>query len=337
MLTPNILESTFGIQLKFGLFCYMLASINPAPIHVYSGSQYKSAPIVIVAVLAMGEQSAWTCQLQMVIKGGFLKKGWAVPVTVVDDVPCMTLEKSHRELARAFGLDVTVRSPFQGVTVFDYIKCARDSKVDDLLREHLKTEDPMAETTSSQQVIASEGRTKLFIDAKVPATIVVTLEAFTCGDGVEVPPFEMTVVATSKRLGAPQVQVCPEVLEWLSKAHKHDWSAHIKSEERATPKKRQASELCDLPELQKPLKYQKTGKLAIYFNYRGQTGRWSRVQKKIDDLIGSCPQHNRSVIDNISENLMALYSKYHHGEHGDLCDDDQAIDEGDKTYESKTE
>ena len=263
----------------------------------------------------MGEQpEPWKCELRVVVTGGFLKKPWPVEVQLIDTEAYMSLQTTHnRDLARALGLDSSLRSPFSNVTVFDYIKSLRDSKIDDLITEHMKKNDPMAEDTPSARRLDSQGRVQKFEDAGVPATVEIDLPSFVDGD-LEIPAYTMTVASTPKRLGAPRVQVRPEVFDWLLKAIKHDWSSQVANHgDDPTPTKRQRDvDVPELPELAKPLKYRFTGKLAIYFNYRGISGTWNRKTTQIDNMMGSDPVANRNLIENLSVRMLELYNNYHH-------------------------
>ena len=104
------------------------------------------------------------------------------------------------------------------------------------------------------------------------------------------------------------MEVTPENFEWLRMAAQVDWDIG------ARPEKRSIDELdaTTLPELQSPLKYQKTptGKLQIICNYF-QDGAWKKHQKVLGVNVNSDNSSLQAIVRSCESEVLAFYSSHH--------------------------
>jgi hypothetical protein len=276
------------------------------------------------------EPEPWRCTTTVVLEGGFLKKPWPCPVQNVMGMQFMCLKKTDAQLIK--GLGYSAASGYEGrykgkeLTVFEYIRLARNKAVDDFILE--KSADPMAdEGMEASRVNAN--RSKLFTDVSVEPIVPVKLAAFVTPSGTRIAEHTMNIISTPSRVPAPMVECCPATMQWLMEACTIDWQADQPELFAKLTRKRPPPET--LPTLASPLKYSTSGKLAIFVNVHksdDKGARWSRHQKIIEDLLGDDEEKNTQIVENVATSVLKYYTAHHQHveEEADNADEAEGAD-----------
>jgi hypothetical protein len=104
--------------------------------------------------------------------------------------------------------------------VVGLLKGIRDSHIDSLIKEHIKSEDPMAEADVEPDIAR---RTVAFHKAGVSPVITLKLPGFTLQDGKVVQPTSFRFLSSAKKSMCVSMECTEEALQWLHDACKHKW------------------------------------------------------------------------------------------------------------------
>jgi hypothetical protein len=107
--------------------------------------------------------------------------------------------------------------------VVNLLKGIRDSHIDSLIKEHIKSDDPMAEHEVEPDI---HRRTAAFHKAGVSPVITLALPGFTLKDGKVVQATSLKFLSTAKKSNCVSMECTEAALQWLHDACKHDWPAH---------------------------------------------------------------------------------------------------------------
>lgn len=108
------------------------------------------------------------------------------------------------------------------VAVVNLLKGIRDSHIDSLIKEHIKSDDPMAEQEVEPDI---QQRTAAFHKAGVSPVITLTVPGFTLKDGKKVQSASFKFLSTAKKCRCVSMECTEAALQWLHDACKHDWPA----------------------------------------------------------------------------------------------------------------
>jgi hypothetical protein len=108
------------------------------------------------------------------------------------------------------------------VAVVNLLKGIRDSHIDALIKEHIKSDDPMAEQGVEPDI---QRRTAAFHKAGVSPVITLTVPGFTLKDGTNVQSASLKFLSTAKKSMCVSMECTEAALQWLHDACKHDWPA----------------------------------------------------------------------------------------------------------------
>ena len=103
---------------------------------------------------------------QITVKGGCVKGEVITKVKTVDGAQgkeFAILGYGNRGLARNFGLGMEQTNPWSAISLVEMPQTLRDDKVDEIIREHVKNMDPMADSGAPVSDLPMCGREKSFL------------------------------------------------------------------------------------------------------------------------------------------------------------------------------
>ena len=156
------------------------------------------------------------------IDGGYGKEH-AIETRAIDNLDFMEITHESRGLARCMGLDMSLSRPWATVDFIAYLIKARDDQVDEVIKTHQCSDDPMASEEVGDVVIKK--RTAGFQQAQVAEVIEVKVPGFTTTSGEIVEARTIKMVSSARRNKSCELEVSTDVLQWLIKAVWHKWSA----------------------------------------------------------------------------------------------------------------
>ena len=114
----------------------------------------------------------------------------------------IALNKQDRKLARALGIQIGERNPWEGNHFLMQLANIRDSAVDSLIHRARMDDDPCGDADDNDSpldVQFKKGRMKLFEASNVPASIEIVYPGFTTAEGMRIPDTTLNVISTPKR------------------------------------------------------------------------------------------------------------------------------------------
>jgi len=158
----------------------------------------------------------------------------------------------------------------------------------------------------NMQPLPSRGRAVGFGEAKIPATISVTMPDFVTPDGEKINQHTVRVTTAPKRRANVSMEATCDNFEWLLKAAKVDWDTPAKTD------KRRPDPCPDLPELSFPCKYHKHGggKIKIWCSYR-QNGMWKKHQRSVVVDAESGNSNLEGIVRRCESQVLAFYKDNH--------------------------
>jgi hypothetical protein len=263
----------------------------------------------------------------VVVEGGFLTAPWAVKTISIGDRDFITLYKCDRMLAKALGLNMSERAPFQTSSVFEHRAAARDRDVDKLIITAQKDDDPMAENDGDNDTMTSTNRTVKFNDVAPPNFIPITFAAFVTENGERVDARSINIITTPKRCAAVSIEITPDSMGWLAKAFASTQDIF------PSPSKKQkhapnVSEHACMPELTTRCRYTttNTGRGGLVLYYRTATGESKRHVKTLQ-LAPSADGFTQHVHDTEAQ-CMQFFDANNYGDGNDedcVSGDEQAV------------
>jgi hypothetical protein len=162
-----------------------------------------------------------------VVSGGFLGSNKVVLdcEESVDDIDFVALKGTT--IAKAVMSDKAYypkggRKHALSGAVVNLLKGIRDRHIDSLIKEHIKSDDPMAEQEVEPDI---HGRTAAFHKAGVSPVITLALPKFTLKDGKVVEATSLRFLSTAKKSVCVSMECTEAALQWLHDACKHNWPA----------------------------------------------------------------------------------------------------------------
>lgn len=208
----------------------------------------------------------------VVITGGFLKdRNWVLRnILQVEDTEFIRMSKGDRTLARAFGLDVNQRAPWELNRFIDDMIAKRNDAVDSFITDSMKEADPSADCTSFDIV---GQRPAKFQDAEVPQIISVTWPGFTANNGERWPATDVKLLSTPRRDAVLTIELSNHVLAWLL--------AVVPTCETAKRRKQTHDDVHSMPKLSPPnVRWiKKGGHWRIACSYKDESGKYVMKMK----------------------------------------------------------
>ena len=301
------------------------------PCRHFGLSLVAPTPTHQLAAMAKWQATPFAIKRALVLEGGWLQAPWVLETQVVDGGEYIALLFSDRSLAKALGMNMSMRSPLAQCSIFAHMASVRDDHVDTLIHAAKVNNDPMADASASTAMgpMPSRGRALAFVEAGLPNTVALKFPAFVTADGTRVKEIAIRLVTTPKRKAHVTMEATPENFEWLVKAAHEDWGA---SDRPPKMKRTEDDEQSSLPVLKHPCKYHKTagGKTKIVCSYRDQ-GIWKRHQNAVEPYMGKDSSFEDSV-RKCESDVLDFYEKNHEpsGESGAAASEPQALTAGDK-------
>ena len=240
----------------------------------------------------------------VVVEGGHSSSQWVVEAKEHGDGSLwVNLQMKDRKLARALGLDCSLRAPFQETTLLQHMTNLRNAEVDRAISKAMHDDDPMADAEPATDS-PTKDRTKAFNSANVSQVITLSLLGFTTGDGAKVPAREVKVYTAPRRDASVTMELTESNLDWLANAIHVEWGNQAIANKK---RKSIASELSGLPILSNEgcMYTSRADRVAIFANYRTIEGAWKKHQVSLgnmanmtDDMVG---MHVKAVEDSVAE------------------------------------
>ena len=257
------------------------------------------------------------------IEAEHFSEPWVVSVKrqriAVFDIEFFELNMQDRKLARALGLDMSKRSPFEDTTLLSHLAKLRNMKVDSLIKQHMKDDDPMASADADNVDLADthSARARRFASASVKQVIEVEVPQFTKENGDVVDAKVLRMYSTPRRDSVLTIELSESNLSWLADAVVMEWDV-----EDAPWVRHPDEDVASLPELTSPhiCRYKKKGenKVIISAWYRLATGAFKECSKSLGDYksmdADTLARHVRSC-----ESIVV--KKYEAHNHADVADE----------------
>ena len=248
------------------------------------------------------------------VESDHMSEPWMVRVkrqrVAVFDLEFFELNMQDRKLARAMGLDCAKRSPFDNTTLLSHLAKLRNRKVDQLIMQSLKDEDPMASIEVDAEHDMSWDRARKFAAAHVKQVIEIHVTEFTRENGDVVPEKTLKVYSTPRRDSILTLEFSDANLTWLSVAIRMQWDA-----EGAPRVKRGVEDDAQLPPLlnSEVCKYKcRGGKFIISAWYRKMSGVYKEISKSLGDYASMDQETLETHIRSCEAGIMRKWKANHH-------------------------
>ena len=185
-----------------------------------------------MAAAAKGNWVTPSIEMRLMISGGFLgpRKSLDLPHTDVNGSIFIepakynrSDKKCNRDLAKLLGLPTSVGSPFKDFWGFAYLKQQRTKVVDELIVQHMLSQDETADATPSK--VDPKVRASLFEAAGVPVKLKIDLPELASSDGKShvLAPCSFWMLSTPRRDENVQVELTSadgsiDIFSWLRAA-----------------------------------------------------------------------------------------------------------------------
>ena len=227
----------------------------------------------------------------------------------VFDIEFFEFSMHDRKLARALGLDCNKRAPFDNTTLIYHLKKLRNRKVDQLIMQSLKDDDPMASIEDDADPDYDQ-RARKFAEAHVKQVIEIHVTEFTRENGDVVPEKTLKVYSTPRRDSILTLEFSDANLTWLSVAIRMQWDA-----EGAPRVKRGVDDDAQLPPLlnSEVCKYKcRGGKFIISAWYRLMSGVYKEISKSLGDYASMDQETLEIHIRSCETSVMHKWKANHH-------------------------
>ena len=250
---------------------------------------------------------------QTVIEGGFLKEPWAIATKKVDGVEFFVAQKEDRKFARALGLPVKERNPWQKCDLLTSFKLIRDETVDAMLIDALKAEDPLADYDPTH--VVSKGRLKAFNEAKVLQIISITFPAFVSEKGDRFDAHTLRVFSAPKRGIDLTVELTEENFNWMRETVAN--CASFRTKARKAMDDYGANDLIQLTQPACKWRKRANGRHAIYCRHRNADGVWQFHHDTPPNVAD--PLLMSSIVKDVEQRVQ----KYHDDNHVPMPDNEE--------------
>ena len=232
------------------------------------------------------------------VEGGALSEPWVLEVkrqkVMLFDVEFIELSMQDRKFARALGLDLHKRAPFEDTTLMQHIAKLRNELVDEMIQKKRVTDDPLADGVNAP--VCVKDRAKAFVAACLPQVIEIRIAGFTNAAGDRIPEKRLKVYSTPRRDGVLTVELSEDTLAWFVQAVALEWNVNgapwVKT---ASPQSED-----DLPELLNPsvCKFKRRGDIstwAITCWFRTSNGDFKQFTKTLGN------------VDHMQQDMLAMH------------------------------
>lgn len=158
----------------------------------------------------------------VIFEGGYLRSPWApceAEVREVDGLPFLRASKNNRRFAEAMGLDLNMRSPWEGNHFIDFLLQQRNKIVESHMTEkHAEEEDPLS--GASPALPTKRSRKEMM--AGVPDIITIDLPQF----AEHLEGYSLKVLTCPSKRDVIEFELTPENIDYLAEAvhAEHSWT-----------------------------------------------------------------------------------------------------------------
>jgi hypothetical protein len=277
------------------------------------------------------EPAPFALQNVLNLSGGYLDSRAQIRLQFddVSDMKFVTLRKNDNSLALAMGMSGKQNAPFHGCSLFDYMVKLRNTKVDSLIKNALRSADPMADTVEDVK-IDMPTRSYKFHEAKIEQVIEIELHEFTSEEGKKIPATRIKCISTPKKNVAIAIEASPTNFNWFLHASKHIW--YVTDPLPVSPCKRAFED--DMKEIvgtmSGRIKYQvqDDDSIKLYVNYRRSDGRWTKKARLLRRSFHEDRECMKISMQQAAAHLGSQYDALHYP--GDAAEDEGSAEDEDE-------